>query len=308
MEGRVLLGEGTFGKVYKVREIGTNKSAVLQGQAGRMVAMKVMKLDEDPEGIPATTLREVALLKMLEHPHIVRLLDVQCDSPANLVLVFEFLDHDLRQYMKTQSMRLSPGTIKNLSHQLCLGVEYCHSHRVMHRDLKPQNLLIDVRLRVLKIADFGLARAFMLPVPVYTHEVVTLWYRAPEILLGDRDQRYSLPVDVWSIGCVIGEMATGAPLFGGDSEIGTILQIFNKLGTPDEAMWPGITRMPNFKATFPQWPPRGWPQIRNTLEQVGEDGIELLEHTLRYNPCSRISARSALLRSYFLDVDASALD
>merc|ERR1719321_2602534 len=122
---------------------------------------------------------------------------------------------------------LTPGTIKNFAWQLVRGVEFCHSTRIIHRDLKPQNLLIDDQLR-LKIADFGLARAFQTPVPKLTHEVVTVWYRPPEILLGS--VLYSVPVDVWGIGCILAEMATGAPLFAGDSEIDTIFKIFRSWG------------------------------------------------------------------------------
>merc|ERR1719229_179250 len=152
--------------------------------------------------------------------------------------------------MKSLGRQLPPPSIKTLAFQLCRGVEFCHANRVLHRDLKPQNLLIDSQLR-LKVADFGMARAFSLPVPKYTHEVVTTWYRAPEILFGTEE--YSLPVDVWSAGCIMGEMATGAALFQGDSEIDTIFQIFRKLGTPTEADWPGLPDLPDFKPTFPQW-------------------------------------------------------
>merc|ERR1719240_160917 len=204
--------------------------------------------------------------------------------------------------MKSINMRLTPMTIKNFAWQLVKGVEFLHSSRIIHRDLKPQNLLIDTRLR-LKIADFGLARAFQTPVPKYTHEVVTVWYRPPEILLGS--VLYSVPVDVWSMGCIIAEMATGAPLFAGDSEIDTIFKIFQKLGTPTEAQWPGLRELPDFKPTFPKWPHKGWTNIRNTSAQVGPEGISLLEKLMAYNPKERISARRALLQPYFADVDKS---
>merc|ERR1719240_1747391 len=206
--------------------------------------------------------------------------------------------------MKSINMRLTPMTIKNFAWQLVKGVEFLHSSRIIHRDLKPQNLLIDTRLR-LKIADFGLARAFQTPVPKYTHEVVTVWYRPPEILLGS--VLYSVPVDVWSMGCIIAEMATGAPLFAGDSEIDTIFKIFQKLGTPTEATWPGISELPDFKPSFPQWRPRGWHATRNTAAQVGPEGIDLLEKLMAYDPKRRISARRALAHAYFADVDRSRL-
>jgi len=283
-----VLGEGTYGKVYKARSTRTND----------WVAMKQMKLDAQEEGVPSTAIREIALLKELSHQNVVRLLDVFC-KPNKLVLVFEFLENDLKKYMKASNGRLQPVQVKNFAFQLCKGVEFCHANRIIHRDLKPQNLLIDNRLR-LKIADFGLARAFTVPVPKYTHEVVTVWYRPPEILLGA--VLYSVPVDLWSIGCVMGEMATGQPLFAGDSEIDTIFKIFQKLGTPTEAMWPGVSELPDYKPTFPRWPPRCWNQIRNTAAQVGADGIDLLEKLMCYDPRRRLSARQAVAHRYFVDV------
>lgn len=286
---KCLLGEGTYGKVYKARVART----------GEHVAMKQMKLDTQEEGVPSTAIREIALLKELSHPNVVRLLDDFC-KPNKLVLVFEFLENDLKKYMKSLGGKLTPAVVKNLAYQLLRGVEFCHANRIIHRDIKPQNLLIDQKLH-LKIADFGLARAFSVPVPKYTHEVVTVWYRPPEILLGA--SLYSVPVDLWSIGCVFAEMATGHPLFAGDSEIDTIFKIFMKLGTPTEAMWPGLSELPDFKTNFPKWAPRGWANIRNTLAQIGTDGIELLDRLMTYNPKTRLSARRGLQHPYFIDVD-----
>ena len=134
------------------------------------------------------------------------------------------------------------------------GLTWCHSHRIFHRDLKPQNVLVDPKKGSLKLADFGLARAFTVPLRTYTHEVVTLWYRAPEILLGAK--QYSCPVDMWSIGTIIPEMVTGHPLFPGDSEIDAIYKIFRHLGTPTDDVWPGVTKLPHFQTAFPAWKPR----------------------------------------------------
>jgi len=200
--------------------------------------------------------------------------------------------------MKTVDGNLSPAVIKHFMYQLLCGIEFCHSHRIIHRDLKPQNLLVGRDMHM-KIADFGLARAFAIPVPKCTHEVVTVWYRPPEILLGS--VLYSIPVDIWSCGCIHGEMATGGPLFPGDCEIDTIFKVFQKLGTPTEAMWPGLSDLPCFKPTFPKWPAKGWANIRNTAAQVGPMGIQLLEQCMAYDPRLRTSARRALNHPYLAD-------
>lgn len=281
------LGEGTYGKVLKARCRHT----------GEWRAMKQMKLGaHSEEGVPSTAIREVAILKELDHENIVRMLDVFC-KPGELILVFELLDSDLKKYMKPLQGKLSPNQVRDFSRQLLTGIEFCHANRIIHRDLKPQNLLIDSSNLRLKIADFGLARAFSLPMPQYTHEVVTVWYRPLEILLGSK--LYSLPVDMWGVGCIIAEMATGSPLFAGDSEIDTAFKIFQKLGTPTEAIWPGVNDLPDFKPSFPKWQHKGWHSIRNTLAQVGPQGIDLLDQLMRYNPATRISARAALQHPYF---------
>merc|ERR1719378_807160 len=254
-----------------------------------------MKLNNREEGIPSTAIREIAILKELSHENIVQLVDVFC-KPGELVLVFELLESDLKKHMKARGGCLQPSQIKDFAHQLLLGMEFCHANRIIHRDLKPQNLLIDGSSR-LKIADFGLARAFMLPVPQYTHEVVTVWYRPLEILLGSK--LYSIPVDLWGVGCIHAEMATCSPLFAGDSEIDTAFKIFQKLGTPTEAIWPGVSELPDFKPSFPKWQHKGWANIRNPLAQVGPQGIDLLDKLMRYNPRTRISARVALQHPYF---------
>merc|ERR1719162_1854393 len=199
--------------------------------------------------------------------------------------------------MRALGGHLKPSQIHDWALQLLKGVEFCHAKRVIHRDLKPQNLLIDRGLH-LKIADFGLARAFPLPAPVGIHETITVWYRPFETLLGCK--LYGIPVDMWGVGCIFAEMATGAPLFAGDSEIDTAFKIMQKLGTPTEAMWPGLSELPDFKPTFPQWKPKGWVNIRTTHAQIGTTGIDLLEQLTCYNPAARISARGALQHRYFV--------
>jgi len=276
------IGEGTYGTVYKAKIKGTND----------YVALKKIKLEAEDEGVPSTAIREISLLKELHHPNVVRLLEV-VHSEKKLYLVFEFLDMDLKKYMDNHKDSLTLATVKSYLHQLLAGVAFCHSHRVLHRDLKPQNLLISHK-GDMKLADFGLARAFGIPIRTYTHEVVTLWYRAPEILLGTK--KYACAVDVWSIGCIFAELVTKRPLFPGDSEIDELFRIFRTLGTPNEQTWPGVSTMPDFKDTFPLWPAQRIELVVPGLDAVGCD---LLSKMLTYEPSSRISAKAAMQHPYF---------
>jgi len=283
------VGEGTYGAVYRASCIRTR----------RTVAVKKIKPDREGQGVPSTAIREVAVLRGSAHPNIVRLLDVYC-TVGHLYLVFEFVKHNLKEHMRLHGPCLRPDAVRSYFLQLMSGIDFCHSHRIIHRDLKPQNILIDEISGSLKIADFGMARAFSLPLPVYTHEVVTTWYRAPEILFGGPKGEYSLPVDNWSAGCILAEMATGSALFRGDSEIDTIFQVFRKLGTPTEEVWPGVLQLPDMKASFPKWPRRNWAEIRNTALQLGPHGVELLDLFMVYDPTRRISARASLAHPYLL--------
>jgi len=287
------IGEGTYGVVFK----GKNK------KTGEIVAMKKIRLESEDEGVPSTAIREISLLKELQHPNIVCLQDVLMQE-AKLYLIFEFLTMDLKKYMDTsipKDGQMDPKLMKSYTYQLLQGLLFCHQRRVLHRDLKPQNLLID-KNGCIKIADFGLARAFGIPVRVYTHEVVTLWYRAPEVLLGS--PKYSCPIDIWSIGTIFAEMVNRRPLFQGDSEIDQLFRIFRVLRTPNEELWPGVTQLPDFKATFPNWTTIN---LKNSMKKLEPYGLELLEMMLVYDPSKRISAKKALLHPYFNDLDKNTL-
>jgi len=183
------LGEGTYGVVYQAK----NK------ETGQIVALKRIRLDSEDEGVPCTAIREISLLKELQHKNIVCLYDV-IHTEKKLTLVFEYLDQDLKKYIDDHGGFISKPTMKSFLNQLLDGVAFCHEKRVLHRDLKPQNLLINKKTGELKICDFGLARSSGIPVRSYSHEVVTLWYRAPDVLMGSRN--YSTPIDIWSIGCI----------------------------------------------------------------------------------------------------------
>lgn len=182
--------------------------------------------------------------------------------------------------------------------QLLEGIAYCHAHRVLHRDLKPQNLLVDMEGHI-KLADFGLARAFGIPVRAYTHEVITLWYRAPEILLGAKF--YSTAVDVWSLACIYAEMAGGRTLFPGDSEIDQLFRVFRALGTPGDAVWPGARLLPDWRAAFPRWPPRDARSLLPAAARACPHAAALFEAMLRYEPSERVSARAALQHPHLAD-------
>jgi serine/threonine protein kinase len=263
-----------------------------------MIALKKIRLEHEDEGVPSTAIREISLLKELEHPNIVSLIDV-VNYNNKLYLVFEFLDRDLKRYIDTMvenNTPIAPMLIKSYMYQLLKGIAFCHSHRVLHRDLKPQNLLIDKHGNI-KLADFGLARAFCVPVRTYTHEVVTLWYRAPEILLGSRN--YSTPVDIWSIGCIMAELLTRHPLFPGDSEIDELFRVFRTLGTPTEESWPGVTKLPDFQSHFPVWDSRNLAEV---LPEVDPLAVDLVAQMLVYDPSRRISAKQALKHAYFNEI------
>ncbi|XP_071439939.1 cyclin-dependent kinase 1 [Hetaerina americana] len=286
------IGEGTYGVVYK----GKHKLT------GHMVAMKKIRLENEDEGVPSTAIREISLLKELQHPNIVSLEAVVMEE-SKLYLIFEFLSMDLKRHMDTipKGEYLEPETVKSYLYQILQAILFCHQRRVLHRDLKPQNLLIDGK-GTIKIADFGLGRAFGIPVRIYTHEVVTLWYRSPEVLLGT--SRYACPIDIWSVGCIFSEMASRRPLFQGDSEIDQLFRIFRVLRTPTEAIWPGVSQLPDYKATFPNW-------TNNTLnthvKNLDSDGLDLLQSMLIYNPVQRISAKAAIAHPYFKGIDKAKL-
>ncbi|XP_054286809.1 cyclin-dependent kinase 2-like [Macrosteles quadrilineatus] len=279
------IGEGTYGVVYKAKD-----------KQGRQFAVKKIRIDSDGEGIPSTAIREVSLLKELRHSNIVELHDVIAQE-KKLFLVFEFLFMDLKRYLEQVMFDLSPALIKSYMYQLLSGLHFCHTRRVAHRDLKPQNLLLDLKGKI-KLADFGLARAVALPIRTYTHEVITLWYRAPEILLGAK--LYTTTVDIWSLGCIFAEMASRKALFPGDSEIDQLFRIFRTLGTPDEQIWPGVTKLPDYKPVFPRWERQDFSDIAPGLEPEAHD---LFEKMVIYDPLKRISAMEALQMPYFNEVE-----
>jgi serine/threonine protein kinase len=278
------IGSGTYGVVYKGIVKDTDE----------LIAIKKIKIELESEGVPSTALREICILRDLSHPNIVDLKDVVC-SNNKLFLLFEYLELDLKKYVESlpKNEKLKPELVKSFMYQILDGLAYCHAKRIIHRDLKPQNLLLNKNLQ-LKLADFGLARAFSLPIRPYTKEVLTLWYRGPEILLGT--QEYCKPVDIWSVGCIFAELCLGQPIFQGESDIDQLMKIFKTLGTPDEDIWPDITTLPFYKDTFPKYPAN---KLEDLISNLDSDGINLLNKMLTYDPNQRISAKEALKHNYF---------
>nr|AAC48318.1 cdc2-related protein kinase 1 [Trypanosoma cruzi] len=287
------IGEGTYGVVYRARDTAT----------GATVALKRIRLDTEEEGVPCTAIREISLLKELRHANIVKLLDV-CHSESRLTLVFEYMELDLKKYMDQEEGNLDAATIQDFMRDLLNGVRFCHDRNVLHRDLKPPNLLIS-REKSLKLADFGLGRAFGIPVKKFTHEVVTLWYRSPDVLLGST--QYGTPVDIWSVGCIFAEMVIGAPLFAGKNDADQLLRIFRFLGTPNNQVWPSMNQYPNstnmlFKPEFLQnLAAECETQFRTVpaYAKLGPGGIDLLRRLLKYEPSERLTAAQALEHPYF---------
>ncbi|XP_064077104.1 uncharacterized protein LOC135194850 [Macrobrachium nipponense] len=281
------IGEGTYGVVYKAQDRITR----------RIVALKKIRLENEVDGVPSTALREITLLKELDHENIVRLVDV-VHGDRKLYMVFEYLNQDLKKLFDQCPGGLPQDLVCSYMQQLLRGIAFCHAHRILHRDLKPQNLLIDAK-GYIKLADFGLARAFCLPLRAYTHEVVTLWYRAPEILLGAKN--YCTAVDMWSLGAIFAEMLTKKALFPGDSEIDQLFRIFRTLGTPGEEDWPGVSQLPDYKRSFPRWEVNAASNLAQLVPQLDTNGRCLLLRMLTYNPRMRITARQALQHEYFED-------
>ncbi|KAB8648474.1 hypothetical protein FH972_026130 [Carpinus fangiana] len=265
---------------------------------GELVALKEIHLDSE-EGTPSTAIREISLMKELKHDNIVSLHDV-IHTENKLMLVFEYMDKDLKKYMDSYGdhSKLQPPIIKSFMYQLLQGIAFCHENRVLHRDLKPQNLLINQK-KQLKLADFGLARAFGIPVNTFSNEVVTLWYRAPDVLLGSR--QYNTSIDIWSAGCIMAEMFMGRPLFPGTTNEDQLVRIFRFMGTPTERTWPGVSQLPEFKTTFQSYPVT---DLHHIVTQADPAAVSLMTMMLQLQPDKRISALDALQHPWFNEIRA----
>lgn len=273
-----------FATVYKARDVDTDS----------IVAVKKIKIgsrEEAQDGINRTALREIKLLHELQHENIIGLLDV-FGHKSNVSLVFDFMDTDLENIIEDSKIVLSPGNVKAYTLMTLHGLEYLHMNYILHRDLKPNNLLVN-SAGVLKIGDFGLAKYFGSPTRINTHQVVTRWYRCPELLFGAR--QYGTGVDLWAVGCILAELLLRVPFLTGDSDIDQISKIFQMLGTPTEEQWPGMKSLPDFMQfkVFPGTP------LQHIFTAASDDLLALLESCLTMNPMKRCTCTEALKMPYF---------
>ncbi|KAF3444133.1 hypothetical protein FNV43_RR13823 [Rhamnella rubrinervis] len=278
---REVLGEGTYGVVYKAIDTKTEQT----------VAIKKIRLGKQKEGINFTALREIKLLKELKDPNIIELIDA-FPHKGNLHLVFEFMETDLEAVIRDRNIFLSPADIKSYLQMTLKGLSYCHKKWVLHRDMKPNNLLIGPNGQ-LKLADFGLARIFGSPDRRFTHQVFARWYRAPELLFGTK--QYGSGVDVWAAACIFAELLLRRPFLQGSSDIDQLGKIFAAFGTPTSSQWPDMVYLPDYVEY--QYVPA--PPLRSLFPMVSDDAIDLLAKMFTYDPKARISVQQALEHRYF---------
>ncbi|XP_033219829.1 cyclin-dependent kinase 20-like isoform X2 [Belonocnema kinseyi] len=276
ISGRI--GEGAHGVVLKAID-NTNNCEV---------ALKKVLLKRIEDGIPISIIREVKTLQTLKHPYIIELLDA---FPVGLdfVMVFEYMPSGLWELIKDNDNPLTDAQTKAYMRMLLEGVAYMHSKNIMHRDLKPANLLIN-KDGILKIADFGLSRLIWEDVSrPYSHQVATRWYRAPELLYGARF--YSAAIDMWSVGCILGEMLNNAPLFPGETDIEQLAIVLRHLGSPTKETWPEVTTLPDYnKITFPYHKGITWEEV---IPDAQSEAVDLVRNILLYNSCKRLTASTS---------------
>jgi CTD kinase subunit alpha len=288
-----VIGAGTYGKVFKGQHVYTKEEG----------ALKRIRMEGEKDGFPVTAFREVKLLQALRHENIVELKEVMVEK-NNCFMIFEYVAHDLTGLIQHDSLRLKPANWKYLARQMFQGLDYLHTRGVLHRDLKAANILVS-RDGVLKLADFGLARFYVKQHrPAYTNRVVTIWYRSPELLLGET--RYDGAVDIWSVACIMVEMFLRDPIFPGDgSEINQLHKIYKILGTPRRKDWPGLVNMPWYQLLRTDY------KLPRRLQTIYEGKFtpacfNLLEAMLHFDPAQRPTAAQALEHSYFVSEDPPA--
>ncbi|SPR01721.1 unnamed protein product (mitochondrion) [Plasmodiophora brassicae] len=284
------IGRGTYGTVWKA----FNASR-------RLVAVKRLTMEKETEGFPVTALREVKILQAVRHPNIIWLESCDASVDAHLYrtgssidMVFPYHDHDLAGLIENDIVEISPAIAKYYLQEILKGLDYLHSNHVMHRDMKSSNILINNDGRV-RIADFGLARFTDMRCPDYTNRVVTMWYRPPELFMGV--EQYDCSVDMWSVGCIMAELVTGAHPFQGTTDLETLDRIFRLCGTPTRDTWPGFERTPWYEHMRPRKPRAR--QFDTAFADLPEDARDLLDGLLCLDPARRLTARQALQHAFF---------
>ncbi|KXJ93148.1 kinase-like domain-containing protein [Microdochium bolleyi] len=284
------LGEGTYANVY---------FGYVRSDPSQLVAIKKIKIQKEyTEGMAPDAVREIKHLQELKHPNIISLHSVFSSKDQNLNLVLEYLPlGDLEMLIRDDAgIRYGSADIKAWMGMLTRAVWFCHDNFVLHRDIKPNNLLIAGDGEV-KLADFGLARSFSDPYIVMTSNVITRWYRPPELLFGAR--HYSGAVDVWSVGCVFAELVLRTPFLAGETEMQQISLICKAIGTPTDDNWPGVSKLPEYTVDKEVYPVRTRSSYMEMFPTIGAEGVDLLMKTLALDPKKRITARDMLLHEWW---------
>ncbi|PHH83769.1 hypothetical protein CDD82_2641 [Ophiocordyceps australis] len=281
-----VVGSGTYGKVFKGLNVYTKG----------LVALKRIRMEGERDGFPVTAVREIKLLQSLRHTNIVKLQEVMVEK-NDCFMVFEYLSHDLTGLLNHPSFKLDPAHRKHLARQLFEGLNYLHTRGVLHRDIKAANILVSSQ-GVLKLADFGLARFYAKRHQLdYTNRVITIWYRSPELLLGET--QYTAAVDVWSAACVMVEIFTQHAIFAGDgTELSQLEKIYSVMGTPTRQEWPGLVRMAWFELLRPTVR-RKSVFAEKYKDKLTPAAFDLLSAMFRYDPTKRPTAADALQHAYF---------
>jgi cyclin-dependent kinase 7 len=268
-----------------------------QRDTGRQIAIKMIKVGEFKDGLDMSAIREIKFLQELRHQNVIELLDV-FSSETNLNIVLEYLPADLEMMIKDKSIIFNQGDIKSWLLMTLRGLHHCHRNFVLHRDLKPNNLLLSPSGH-LKIADFGLARAAPTSPRInLTPTVVTRWYRAPELLFGAR--HYTTAIDVWSVGIIFAELMLRTPYLPGASDTDQIEVTFRALGTPTEKVWPGVSSLPAYKE-WKQYPIPARQELQNRFLAASDHALDLMNDMIQLDPASRIDTTTALQSKYFTE-------